>query len=443
MALEEYLRRQNNTFTAYDEIFLHVFAPVLTEYVGWVLDQARLSGKRRLYFLARDGWLMYRAALKLEAVRKTGLELQYLKVSRYALRMAEYHLLGEKCLDTICVGGIDITFEKLMKRAALTEEEALYIADLTGYRDRYRTPITYAEIQRLKAALTGSTTFFQYVKQHSIECYGNAVGYLSQEGLLEEIPYAFVDSGWIGTTQASMEQLVSNASGMPRKLEGYYFGLYELPKGVRQEGYHCFYFSPWKDIRKKVRFSVCLFETVLSSPAGMTIGYRRIGDGYEAVESSRKNPNGGMMERNQELLEGYLDCYAGQTSEATMPADRLLQYTARENLHLIESLFGICMGTPTAVEADILGSLRFCDDVLELQMQDVAAPWDAEEIRKQRFFNKLLVKLGVKKDVLHESGWPEGSIVRAGVGVDGALRQERYYKYFMYYRKSLGRRTLM
>ena len=41
-------------FPAGDAAFLAVFAPVLTEFVSWVLCQAQQDGFRRLYFLARE-----------------------------------------------------------------------------------------------------------------------------------------------------------------------------------------------------------------------------------------------------------------------------------------------------------------------------------------------------------------------------------------------------
>ena len=43
----------------YEESFLHIWAPAITDYVEWVLTEAIQSGKKRLYFLARDGWMMY------------------------------------------------------------------------------------------------------------------------------------------------------------------------------------------------------------------------------------------------------------------------------------------------------------------------------------------------------------------------------------------------
>jgi predicted HAD superfamily hydrolase len=259
------------------EIYERVLAPTLYEFVVWVLQEALQSGTKRLYFLARDGYQMYLAARQLCKQYDLDIECRYLKVSRYAVRVPEYHLLGERCLERICVGGIDVTFEKIMQRAALTDKEAEEIAALAGYTENYRKVINYHEVMQLKDRLKKIPLLFHYIDSHSKEAYGTAIGYLTQEGLLEPVPYALVDSGWIGTIQQSIEHLLRQKQP-DRKLEGYYFGLYEIPEGERKENYHSFYFTPWGEIKRKVHFSNSLFEAVFSAPEGMTLSYRTEGE---------------------------------------------------------------------------------------------------------------------------------------------------------------------
>lgn len=395
-----------------------------------MLQKAVASGKKRLYFLARDGWLMYITAKEIVKARDLCIELRYLKVSRYSLRCAQYGLLGEKCLDIICVGGMDCTFQKIMKRAALTEEEGLHIAKLSGYEERYQTTLHYAEIRRLKEELKQVKLFFKYVKKHSAECYENTIGYLRQEGMLEDISYAIVDSGWIGTIQMSLQKLLSSACGREKTVEGYYFGLYELPEDADDTLYHGYYMTPRRGIRRKVGFSVCLFETVFSAPDGMTLGYGKSGEEFIPIESESKNPNADCMEENRELLLEYIQAYTEALAD-------IAEDSTQSESDFTEKLLKSCMGTPTKTEVEQLGSLLFCDDVLELQMQAVAADWSMEEIKRQRFLNKLLIKLNLQKEELHESGWPEGSITAVGGYTKKNLRQEKMYKYFMYIRKAI------
>ena len=419
-----------------EEVFLYVWLPVLTEYVEWVLEEAVKHGKKRLYFLARDGYMMYLMAKKLVEARGIDLEIRYLKISRFSIRNAEYYFVGKAALDTLCVGGIDISFEKIMKRASLTEEEALHIASLAGYTENYKKVLSYQQLCTLKKELSGVGQLFVYIKKHAKNCYNTTVSYLRQEGLLEEIPYALVDSGWVGTLQLSLQRVLEHEKAGKLRLQGYYFGLYATPKGTNAGQYRAFYFGE-REILRKIRFSNCLFETVFSAPEGMTQGYRLKEQGlpesvYEAVENVSRNPNADVMEHFAKLLMQYATCY-GETSDDRGAAPH------KERVRFVESLLKSMMGNPTQREAEAFGELLFCDDVLELQLQPVAAWWDEEELHKQRFFNKILIKLNLKSGILHESAWAEGSIARFGKKAGNHMRQERLYKGFMYLRKAAGK----
>lgn len=435
-----------------EEIFLHVWLPVITEYVEWVLEEAIKSGKKRLYFLARDGYMMYLLAEKIVRARNLKIEIRYLKISRFAIRSAEYYFAGKAAPDTLCVGGIDITFEKIMKRANLTEEEAIHIARLAGREETYKTALNYRQLHKLKEELSQIDQLFLYIKKHSQTCYESTIAYLRQEGLLDDISYALVDSGWVGSLQFSIQRVLTHETSRDVKLQGYYFGIYEKPKGTDEEQYKAFYFGE-KQIQRKVRFSNCLFETVLSAPEGMTCGYGHISHNalsarcneqidkkmqnpvYIALESEVRNPNAEVMEYFSELLHEYASAYLKAAAENVSGVYK----NQEQHIRFVESLLAPMMGNPTKQEARAFGELLFCDDVLELQLQPVAAKWDEEQLRKNKFFNKLLIKLNLKSAILHESAWTEGSIARLGIKTKKNIRQERLYKSFMYLRKAVGK----
>ncbi len=95
----------------YARLYLHTFAPVIVQFAGWVLDEAAGTGKKRLYFLGRDGYQPYLAACRLAEHRQLKIECRYLHVSRYCLRVPAYHLDMKRGLKQICAGGIDVTPE--------------------------------------------------------------------------------------------------------------------------------------------------------------------------------------------------------------------------------------------------------------------------------------------------------------------------------------------
>lgn len=419
------------------ELYWHVFAPVMVEYIEWVLREAVSSGKKRLYFLARDGYPMYLVADALCRKRNLDLECRYLKVSRYALRVPCFFLRGEACLDWICVDGIEVTFKKVMKRAALSESEMMEVAYQLGYGGRMNRKLERQELFALKRQLQELSYFFECVYAHSRPAYANAIGYLTQEGLMEEVPYALVDSGWTGTLQQTLETLLN--SGKPgKKLEGYYFGLYELPLGKRKY-YHAFYFAPEADIRKKVHFSNCLFEAVFSAPEPMTLGYERQGTKFVPVAGAQENPNRERMERNAAYLRQYVKCYledAALNEKCRTETCPDAGKRSGDTGGLVEELLSRFMGEPEAFETALYGNFLFSDDVQEESMQKVAADMSAEEVRQQHFLRKLLHKLGISGKELRESAWLEGSIAESGYQVEKYIRHIRYYKYFIYIRKT-------
>lgn len=436
-----------------DEVFLHVWAPVMTEYVEWVLEEALKSGKKRLYFLARDGYMMYLLAGILVKAGSLDLEIRYLKISRYAIRSAEYYFAGKEALDTLCAGGMDVSFEKVMKRANLDEEEARFIAKLAGYEKNYQTGLDHRQLCRLKKDLFPIDRLFACIREHSRGCYETAISYFRQEGLFQDIPYALVDSGWIGTLQYSLQRVLEHETGKKFRIQGYYFGIYERPEGTVPDQYREFYFGK-REIRKKIRFSNCLFETVFSAPEGMTLGYgisgRTSEPVCEALEKMGGNPNAEVMRHFAELLLEYGTNYTAAEDRKKLSCDtaendrNALRKDSSDNkrkkrVRFVERLLKPMMGSPTRLEAEAFGELLFCDDVLEKQVQPAAARWEEKELRKRRFWSRILMKMNLKTGTLHESAWAEGSIMRLGKQVRKNMRQERFYKSFMYLRKAIGK----
>ena len=403
-----------------EAIYDTVFAPVLICFVEWVLQEAKKKGIKRLYFLARDGYQMYLAAEQLCKSRKYDIECRYLYGSRYAWRMAEFALVGEACLDMICLGGIDVTFEKIMKRGGLSEEESFIVAKELGFMKRYKTMLSYSQIQQLKKPLKESKNFLPFVYMHSKEAYENTIAYFKQEGLLDSVPYALVDSGWVGSLQKTLQQLLCYA-GNKKELQGFYFGLYELPKGVKKENYYTYYFSPTKGIKKKVYFSNCLYEAVYSAPHGMTIAYKNTEKGYEPVFYKECNINQIQMKQMEMWLKDFLKNYGKE--------DNL-----KNKQEIVFLLLKKLMGQPTKEEVEVYGTLLFSDDVTEEHTQRVARELTEQEIKDQYVWNKILIMLGIKKQTLKESAWIEGSIALNEKQTWWAIR---WYKYLLYIKKWL------
>ena len=252
----------------------YVLAPALNGFVAWVLKESMKLGIRRLYFLARDGYFMYQTADKY--VKELGLpiECKYLYCSRYSIRIPNYHLDTDKALDYITLGGLDITAKKLYKRAGFDREQRRKMYDEQILPMQKDEQIPREQLPAIKKRLGESERFMEILQENSCRAFPMYEGYLKQEGLLEDIPMALVDSGWVGSMQKELN-LSLQKLGKKDSLKGFYWGLYELPQETRREDYFTYFFSPEGEIKRKVGFNNCLFESIFTAPHGMTLGYQK------------------------------------------------------------------------------------------------------------------------------------------------------------------------
>lgn len=445
-------------------VSMFVLGPVLLAFVFWVLEQAGKSGKRRLYFLSRDGWLMYRMAQTLcragrtsrepgsgkdgagtedsgkadsgkESSRTDGFpECRYLYASRYAWRIPEQHLIGDKSLDRICRGGMHVTFSDMMSRAGLTDEDAARIAELVCPGQRADETLSRREIRRLRGPLSGCREFRELAERRSRSRYEAAVGYLAQEGLLENIPYALVDSGWTGTMQESLGHLLKSA-GCIRPVEGYYFGLYSLPETADGQLFHGWYFEPGSRAGRKAHFSNCLFECVFTAPHGMTEGYERKAERWQPVFAPLRTENEKWVNRQMRFLTLYMETLTEWCAGGTAAEDAAGRLKSEAERLRVSGLLKSFMSDPSREESACYGNVVFSDEVTERRARPLAARLTQRQLMEHHLLSRLCLTLFPGRRRLQDSGWIEGSARLYGGSLcawhrAGAL----LYKYALYVR---------
>ena len=335
-----------------------VLAPALAGFTGWLVNQATGSGKKRLYFLARDGYLMYRAARILCERLSLPIDCRYLSCSRYSLRLPFFHRDREAALDYICRGGMEVT-----------------------------------------------------------------------------LPNAIVDSGWVGSMQKALGDILRSL-GRKQRLEGYYWGLYDLPAGARREDYHVYSFGPEGAIREKAYFNNCLFEAVYSAPHGMTLGYREQEGRYFPLYGKTAPENVEWSQR----LEAWLSRYVALLSEEIARSPSVFVPSAGAVLpdvrRTTRRLLRLFMAAPSRAEAEAFGSLPFSDDVLDGQEKPLAERLSGKELAEGHFLQKLLAAAGLRNPPARESAWYEGSAALYGRHVRYHLFQYRLYQCLRYLQKS-------
>lgn len=412
-----------------------MLGPALNGFVKWLLQEAMKTGKRRLYFLARDGYFMYHAAKIYVEKLSLPVECRYVSCSRYALRLPSFHLDLDEAMEYICRGGIGVSLKRILGRAGLEEQEQNKVLDEIKERGREKKEIPYCDLKKVKEKLRNSRCFMEALNWRSKEAMPTATGYLAQAGFLDGVPDALVDSGWTGSVQKSLQGLL-RYMGRAEPLEGYYWGLYELPPGVSREEYFCYYFSPEGQLREKVYFNNNLFEAVFSAPHGMTLGYRKTDEKYEPVYAPASDERARQMEKLGDVLLKYIAGAAEKTADTEKgfraETDR---HREREERKALGKLLRMFMTEPTKEEADVYGSMVFCDDVLEDGSGQLAEVMSESELKGNHVINKILVMTGLRRQTIKESAWYEGSAVRSSGKPKVHLFQYRIYKYLLCIRK--------
>jgi len=411
----------------------YVLAPALNGFVAWVLNESMKQGIQRLYFLARDGYLMYRTAQMYVERYDLPIECRYLYCSRFSIRVPNFHLDTEKALNYITLGGLDVTAKKLYKRAGFNREQRRRMYEQRILPMEKEEQIPRERLPEIKKLLEGNTSFMETLTETSCSAFPMYQQYLKQEGLLEEIPMALVDSGWVGSMQKELNHSLHKL-GKKQALKGFYWGLYELPQNTKREDYATYFFSPEGEMKRKAGFNNCLFECIFTAPHGMTMGYEKkenkIYPVLDKFDGQRKDRIV-FIEKNLIVWQEKFIASLGN-----MPYPSVLEKLGgRESLVAIERNMESFMHHPTSAEARAFGKLEFTDDVLEDAGNKIATKLEEKELVQNHLVGKVWTELVSKKKHVRQSAWYEGSAVVYGKHPGYHIFHYSCYKYLMNYRK--------
>ena len=251
-----------------------VSGPVLYNYVKWVIDKASVLGIRDLYFLARDGFIMYLIAKRIIGKLQKNISCHYLFCSRRSLNLPLFSLDIEYAFDRVFIKGKSNRLKSYFEKMGYKEIEMVNELRQMGISDSPQIlldkELTSEEIEHWKMMLKNSTCFVEKVLDKSLKERKIIEEYLYQEGVFCAKQIAIVDSGWTGNTQKTLAKLLGRED-----IIGFYFGLYDLPLHMDQKKYFCYYFNPKNNIIRKTFFNPNVFECLCSAPHGSTFSYMK------------------------------------------------------------------------------------------------------------------------------------------------------------------------
>ncbi len=379
-----------------------VTGPVLVSYVLWLLQDAMKNGIRKLYFLARDGYILHSIAKTLCESYLLDIECRYFYCSRYSLRKVLFLIDQEEALNKLCINGNRITPEIVLERAGLDDRERKQILSLLNIKEK-NGMLSENGLSKLRDTLVGCEPFLNLAAKKSEDVYSLVHGYFKQEGLFDAVPFAIVDTGWLGSMQRSIRQIMQY-SGCDAQLYGYYFGMFE--RGKTEDGtYSCYYFSKNRHYFRCVNFNNNLFECLCTADHGMTVGYQKQGDNKiePILKPFRKTWN---LKLQLQMVDSY--------TKSFVSVNKQLPTVGIQSEKMVRGLLKSFMVYPSCQEASVYGSIPFCDDLTEKYMVSLAEKLTSDDLKQQKALRKIFRKLFIKRSSknFRESYWIQGTISR-------------------------------
>lgn len=380
--------------------------PLVFYYVWWVLQESQKRGIHTLYFLARDGYVLYEAAKIFCKKFKLPISCKYLYCSRASVRMPTYFFIGEESFDLLFLWGYRVTLKSLLSRGNLTIEERQAIYTSCGLEGINEEEIlSKKQFAVLQNTLRTNSDFRELIMQKSKDSYGQTIGYFRREGLFDEPVVALVDSGWTGSMQRSIRQLLESA-GYQGRLIGFYFGMYATPKSSKDGEYFTWYFNRDGRTKDKALFCNNLFETILSAPHGMTVTYQGLEDNYEPVLNPA--PKGKEIFLIDEQIESILSYIQDQVQKI-----QFVEFSEKALKRKTRKCIRRYMFLPKREEAEYYGQFLFCDDVTDDNRAALASNAQSALLKDYNIVRRVFRRLRRRPMMSQGQGelfWPYGTI---------------------------------
>lgn len=379
-----------------------LFSPLVFLFVWWVLTEARSKGIKRLYFLARDGFVLKETADILIDVWKLDIDARYLHCSRESLLLPSFNRVGEFELHWTTWGYLgSITLSEVCNRLLISPDSFRAALQGSATPDIFKEPdlpLSPEGLALLKSLLQ-QPTVEQLVRNNNLESYEAAVGYLKQQGFNDGVSYALVDTGWRGTSQYALSLILDRAGYRPASgITGLYLGLNRGTETFGNDRLSAFLFD-WNNCSRDYRlYNFICFEMLFASGVGRTVGYNLVASRYEPVFA--------------EIGTGELD-FAWVVKVLHRSARRYASYISRalafedfepQSASLARSMARAFISSPEFEEANVFGDYQIASEILERDMQCIAPP-----LSYQR-----LISIACGKDRIN-GFWPQGSMARSNL----------------------------
>jgi len=340
------------------EISSSLVAPVIICYALWLLKQVKERGLERLYFVARDGYVLKKMTDSLAKAVGLKVETQYLYGSRQAWHVPAMTDLSNESLSWLFERTRTLTPRIVLGRLQIAPEQIREIMIAMKWpQSTWDRQLDEGLLNEFRSDLLGSREFGEVVERRVRARQETALQYLQQEGLFEEKRWAIIDLGWHGRLQRSLETLL----GIKRATTtlGLYFALFSDSTALSD--LTAASYLGW-DLRcppaaKEIPSLVFLMESFCTAPHGSTIGYDSEASG-RVFPQCRENGVKALQNWGLATVHKCLDSFARKISELPL-SDEIFSWDSRNALLQILGTFS---KDPLPDEARAWGSFAYEDE---------------------------------------------------------------------------------
>lgn len=373
------------------EIGNKISGPIFFNYVLWVLKNAEQKNIKTLYFLARDGFLLWKIAQILSKKLGMDIECRYLYCSRYSLRLPTYHFIEEKeAMELIFSNSNEITLKNIFVRTGFDKNDIEKVLNSLGINTDINEESSYQKVNSIKNKIFESAIYQKLLEEKSVNAYNNITAYFKQEKIFDYEHIGIVDSGWTGSMQRSLRQIIEH-NGKNVKITGFYFGMFTKPKDIKDGEYCSWYFSKSENFWHKVLFCNNVLECMLSAPHAMTIGYQQLNNKWQPIYKKTEN-KAIFYKLVNEQIKGCID-YVNDNIQIKSSLNFNNSIALKDSFKILSKFMVFAKKS----EVDAYSEFLFCDDVSEEYSQSLAGKAQIKYLKNYLIIPRIIRKIFRKK----------------------------------------------
>ena len=289
--LARYAREAAGNEVSY-QIGASICGPLLYEYADWIIRESVRKGIKRLYFIARDGYLVKVAADKIITAGRMDIETKYIYGSRKAWRMCSLTFEDFNLVQMLRWSYVHKIQTPKDLADVLEIDYGKILPFLPHACKNENTELSQQALHILAQRLEQNLEFRKIFLQNQKEKRKLACKYIQQEVDISDENFAFVDVSGGGLTQGCLRRIMSDFYKKP--IQTFFFKLDRVDL-VKNCIFYVFFPSAIKNN--------LVIEMICRAPHGQTIGY--------TSENGRIIPSLDYFENKKLMEQGFVQMQLG------------------------------------------------------------------------------------------------------------------------------------